>query len=124
MHHGMTNRTTVMLTCIKRVLKRNGIHSGHKAGNVLTRSEIVTLINTFNRLSESISAIERFGVMYKQRLEKDQLEAAQDNLDQKGFLPRINRRVSVASSRLNSILDSRNITLHRTALKSLASWIN
>ncbi|KAK3819749.1 MAG: endoplasmic reticulum Oxidoreductin 1-domain-containing protein [Benniella sp.] len=97
---------------------------GHKAGNVLTRSEIVTLINTFNRLSESISAIERFGVMYKQRLEKDQLEAAQGNLNQKGFLPRINRRVSVASSRLNSILDSRNITLHRTALKNLASWIN
>ncbi|KAI7819807.1 endoplasmic reticulum Oxidoreductin 1-domain-containing protein [Gamsiella multidivaricata] len=47
---------------------------GHKANSILTRSEIVTLINTFNRLSESISAIERFQVMYKERLEREQAQ--------------------------------------------------
>ncbi|KAF9103186.1 hypothetical protein BGX27_010685, partial [Mortierella sp. AM989] len=45
---------------------------GHRAHGILSRSEIVALINTFNRFSESISAIERFGAMYQERLEIEQ----------------------------------------------------
>ncbi|CAG8434576.1 5358_t:CDS:10 [Diversispora eburnea] len=36
--------------------------------NLLTRTEIVALFNAFNRLSESLKAIERFRMMYQQRI--------------------------------------------------------
>ncbi|CAG8490353.1 6447_t:CDS:10 [Acaulospora colombiana] len=36
--------------------------------NLLTRTEIVALFNTFNRFSESLKAIERFRLMYQQRI--------------------------------------------------------
>ncbi|CAG8736795.1 4377_t:CDS:10, partial [Acaulospora morrowiae] len=37
--------------------------------NLLTRTEIVALFNTFNRFSESLQAIERFRQMYQQRID-------------------------------------------------------
>ncbi|KAI8361998.1 endoplasmic reticulum Oxidoreductin 1-domain-containing protein [Mortierella sp. GBAus27b] len=104
---------------------------GNKAGNVLSRSEIVTLINTFNRLSESVSAIERFSVMYKERLEKDEREAAEATMNaewengayNKVLRSKINHGISAVSKGLDSILEGSNITVHRTALKNLASWV-
>ncbi|KAI1319058.1 hypothetical protein EDD11_004947 [Mortierella claussenii] len=113
---------------------------GHHADGILTRSEIVALINTFNRLSESISAIERFGKMYQERLEKEQSAHSswstrpiikapskeEDDLDAvvyKVWLAKLQRGISIACSQLDSVLEDKNITLHRTAIKNLASWI-
>ncbi|KAF8931856.1 endoplasmic reticulum Oxidoreductin 1-domain-containing protein [Dissophora ornata] len=118
---------------------------GHKAGSVLSRPEIVALINTFNRLSESISAIERFGTMYRERLEKEQEPSSpfsatttdnqkiikapskeEDNNDAlvyRVWLTSLRQGVSVAYIKVDTLLESRNITMHRTALRNLASWI-
>lgn len=41
--------------------------------NLLQRSEIVALFNTFNRLSESLQAIQRFRQMYHERLNSDNM---------------------------------------------------
>ncbi|KAG0263587.1 hypothetical protein BG011_008531 [Mortierella polycephala] len=130
---------------------------GHKAEGVLTRSEVVALLNTFNRFSESISAIERFGVMYQERLEQEQREHEKaqsstattaktttksghqspffiqapskdedDNgaLVYKAWLGAIRRGITITCKKLDEALANWNITLHRTALKSLASWIH
>ncbi|KAF9965093.1 hypothetical protein BGZ70_005416 [Mortierella alpina] len=120
---------------------------GDKAEGVLSRSEIVALVNTFNRLSESISAIERFGVMYQERLEREQASSAgtgkqpqqqqksfikaptkeeddRDAIRYKAVLARINLELTRAYKKLDTILESKNITQHRTALRNLASWIH
>ncbi|KAG9319691.1 hypothetical protein KVV02_006936 [Mortierella alpina] len=120
---------------------------GDKAEGVLSRSEIVALINTFNRLSESISAIERFGIMYQERLEQEQTSSSagkgQQKQQQKSFikaptkeeddrdairykavLAKINLELTRAYKKLDTILESKNITQHRTALRNLASWIH
>ncbi|KAF9201974.1 hypothetical protein BGZ49_007830 [Haplosporangium sp. Z 27] len=111
---------------------------GHRADGVLSRSEIVALINTFNRLSESISAIERFGVMYEERLKQEQSikgtrksfikaptkeEDDQAALVYKAWIAKVNRKLSGVYHSLDSLLGSRNITQHRVALKNLASWL-
>ncbi|KAF9277448.1 hypothetical protein BGZ68_009292 [Mortierella alpina] len=119
---------------------------GNKAEGVLSRSEIVALINTFNRLSESISAIERFGIMYQERLEQEQTSSSagagqqkqqksfiraptqeeddRDAIRYKAVLAKINLELTRAYKKLDSALESKNITQHRTALRNLASWIN
>ncbi|GJJ74818.1 hypothetical protein EMPS_07176 [Entomortierella parvispora] len=117
---------------------------GRKADGVLTRPEIVALLNTFNRFSESISAIERFGVMYQNRLDQEQAaqekngqdgsaqmpirapskeEDDQDALVYKVLLTKIQTKAEAAYKVLDHVLESRNVTIHRTALKNLASWI-
>ncbi|KAG0301954.1 hypothetical protein BGZ98_007922 [Dissophora globulifera] len=122
----------------------NASLQGHKAVNILSRSEIVTLINTFNRFSESISAIERFGIMYKEELEREQRASKlttgggqqrsfikapskkEDDMDAivyKALLARISRGITEAYSKVDVLLESKNITQHRTALRNLASWI-
>ena len=123
-------------------------YRGHNAGSVLSRSEIVTLINTFNRLSESIAAIERFGTLYKERLERELEQSSpssatttattgnqkiikapskeeddNDALVYKVWLNKLHHGTSAAYSRVDALLGSRNITMHRTALRNLASWI-
>ncbi|KAF9584415.1 hypothetical protein BGW38_006557 [Lunasporangiospora selenospora] len=62
---------------------------GHKADGVLTRTEIVALLNTFNRLSESIAAIERFGNMYQQRLDEEQRKYQQQQQQQRKATSRV-----------------------------------
>ena len=104
----------------------------------MTRSEIVALLNTFNRFSESISAIERFGAMYQNRLDQEQAaqtkkqkpirapskeEDDRDALVYRVLLTKIQTKAQAAYQVLDSVLESRNVTVHRTALKNLASWI-
>ncbi|KAG0341985.1 hypothetical protein BG004_005794, partial [Podila humilis] len=50
---------------------------GRNSEDILTRQEIVALLNTFNRLSESISAIERFSQMYQARLDEEHRQAVE-----------------------------------------------
>ncbi len=118
---------------------------GNKADGVLSRSEIVALINTFNRLSESISAIERFGIMYQERLEQEQASSTgagqqtrqksfikaptkeeddRDAIRYKAVLAKINLELTRAYKKLDTVLESKNITQHRTAFRNLASWIH
>ncbi|KAG0013168.1 hypothetical protein BGZ80_011251, partial [Entomortierella chlamydospora] len=93
---------------------------GHRADGVLSRGEIVALINTFNRLSESIAAIERFGVTYQERLRSEQsahniqkpfIKAPSKEEDDQGalvykvWLAKVNRSVSAAYGRLDSLLE-------------------
>lgn len=101
-------------------------------------------MNTFNRFSESIAAIERFGVMYQNRLDQEQAaqekndhngsaqkpirapskeEDDQDALVYKVLLTKIQTKAEAAYKALDHVLESRNVTIHRTALKNLASWI-
>ncbi|KAG0043372.1 hypothetical protein BGZ83_011476 [Gryganskiella cystojenkinii] len=111
---------------------------GHRADGILTRSEIVALLNTFNRFSESISAIERFSVMYQNRLDQEQAASSsqrkpirapskdeddQDALVYRVLLTKIQTRAQSAYRILDQALENKNVTIHRTALKNLASWI-
>ncbi|KAF9286019.1 hypothetical protein BGZ88_009288 [Linnemannia elongata] len=124
---------------------------GHRAEGVLSRSEIVSLLNTFNRLSESISAIERFGVMYQQRLREEEEASGNGNVDAtatqttkpsstikaptkeeddrdaivyKALLAKVDRRLTSAYRKLDAALESKNITLHRAAVKNVATWFH
>ncbi|KAF9107182.1 hypothetical protein BGX29_007083 [Mortierella sp. GBA35] len=119
---------------------------GHRADGILSRSEIIALLNTFNRFSESISAIERFQVMYQQRLEQEQREEEdraetsgerkstikaptkeeddRDAIVYKALLAKVDRRLSTAYRKLDAALESKNITMHRAAVKNLAAWIH
>ncbi|KAF9928723.1 hypothetical protein FBU30_002141 [Linnemannia zychae] len=113
---------------------------GHRADGILTRSEIVALLNTFNRFSESISAIERFSAMYQQRLREEEekssatgrsaITAPTKEEDDRGaivykaWLAKIDRRLSRAYKKLDIALEGKNITLHREAIKNMAAWIH
>lgn len=108
----------------------------------MTRPEIVALLNTFNRLSESVAAIERFSQMYQARL--DEVHAQQekssrqksfvraptkedddrDAIVYKALFARIRREATSAYDRLDSALESRNITQHRPLLETLSKWIH
>lgn len=107
----------------------------------MTRPEIVALLNTFNRLSESVAAIERFSQMYQARL--DEVHAQQKSSRQKSFVraptkedddrdaivykalfARIRREATSAYDRLDSALESRNITQHRQLLETVSKWIH
>ncbi|KAG0253448.1 hypothetical protein DFQ27_007415 [Actinomortierella ambigua] len=50
--------------------------------DILERSEIVALFNTFNRFSESITAIERFRRMYQERLDEQRNAKKQQSQQQ------------------------------------------
>lgn len=43
---------------------------------VLSRGEVVAFVNTLHRFSESLSAVERFRILWKQRNKKEEEEAA------------------------------------------------
>ncbi|KAG0340041.1 hypothetical protein BG000_000833 [Podila horticola] len=117
---------------------------GRKADDVLTRSEIVALLNTFNRLSESVAAIERFSQMYQARL--DEVHAQQqerkssrqksfvraptkedddrDAIVYKALFARIRREATSAYDTLDSALESLNITQHRQLLETISKWVH
>lgn len=104
----------------------------------MTRPEIVALLNTFNRLSESVAAIERFGQMYQARLDKEKKSSRQksfvraptkedddrDAIVYKAMFARIRREATSAYDRLDSALESRNITQHRQLLETISKWIH
>ncbi|KAF9433680.1 hypothetical protein BGZ76_009125 [Entomortierella beljakovae] len=111
---------------------------GPRADGILSRREIVALINTFNRLSESVSAIERFSGMYRERLEKEKPlhkapksfikaptkeEDDQDALIYRVWISKLTTVISEAYDKLDALLESKSITQHRTVLRNLASWI-
>ncbi|KAL1925164.1 uncharacterized protein VTP21DRAFT_47 [Calcarisporiella thermophila] len=50
--------------------------------NLLQRSEIVALLNTFNRLSESVSSIGKFRRMYQERLRAHETPSQSNRADQ------------------------------------------
>ncbi|KAG0272386.1 hypothetical protein BGZ95_011871 [Linnemannia exigua] len=144
-------QTTGLGTALKLLFSYDDASlKGHRADGILSRSEIVTLLNTFNRFSESISAIERFGVMYQQRLRDEEAknieanggattgqtkpsspikaptkeEDDRDAIVYKALLANIDRRLSTAYKKLDAALGSKNITAHRAAVKNLAAWIH
>ncbi|KAF9134006.1 hypothetical protein BGW39_008350 [Mortierella sp. 14UC] len=143
-------QTTGLGTALKLLFSYNDASlKGHRADGILSRSEIVALLNTFNRFSESISAIERFGVMYQQRLRDEEAKNAdaydattgqkkpsspikaptkeeddRDAIIYKALLANIDRRLSTAYRKLDTALESKNITAHRAAAKNLAAWIH
>ncbi|OAQ24880.1 endoplasmic oxidoreductin [Linnemannia elongata AG-77] len=145
-------QTTGLGTALKILLSYDDASlKGHRADGVLSRSEIVSLLNTFNRLSESISAIERFGVMYQQRLREEEETSGNGNVDAtatqttkpsspikaptkeeddrdaivyKALLAKVDRRLTSAYRKLDAALESKNITLHRAAVKNVAAWIH
>ncbi|KAK3845216.1 MAG: endoplasmic reticulum Oxidoreductin 1-domain-containing protein, partial [Linnemannia gamsii] len=143
-------QTTGLGTALKLLFSYDDASlKGHRADGILSRSEIVTLLNTFNRFSESISAIERFGAMYQQRLRDEeaknmeangattgqtkpssrikaptQEEDDRDALLYKALFANIDRRLSTAYKKLDAALEGKNITAHRAAVKNLAAWIH
>ncbi|KAF9904057.1 hypothetical protein BX616_001408 [Lobosporangium transversale] len=135
-------QTTGLGTALKILFSYDDASLKRSADNILSRSEIVALINTFNRFSESISAIDRFGAMYQSRLEQE-LAANSESLGGKSFikaptkeeddrdaivykvlLTKIRRGVTKAYRNLDSFLESRNITQHRTALRKATPLIS
>ncbi|KAF9297379.1 hypothetical protein BGZ74_009847 [Mortierella antarctica] len=117
---------------------------GRKGDDVLTRQEIVALLNTFNRLSESVVAIERFSQMYQARLDEvhaqqqerksshqksfvrapTQEEDDRDAVVYKALFARIRHKATSAYDKLDSALESRNITQHRQLFDTISKWIH
>ncbi|KAG0226254.1 hypothetical protein BGW42_003790 [Actinomortierella wolfii] len=63
----------------------HGIQQHSKRHDILERSEIVAFFNTFNRFSESITAIERFRRMYQERLDKQKAQKEQQQQQQQSI---------------------------------------
>ncbi|KAF9973221.1 hypothetical protein BGZ73_003581 [Actinomortierella ambigua] len=66
---GLGTALKLLFSYDDRSIEQNARHRRH---DILERSEIVALFNTFNRFSESITAIERFRRMYQERLDEQQ----------------------------------------------------